>query len=139
MRRGFANTKDLCLYDFDHQLNGIDTLAPWPGVGNWAERHIARRFRDFFSLWRCSFEKFSTSLINKKKSCSRFKSQNMFYSFTVRSKYFKIKVCHQNNCFLNHIHFDIVSEIFLMKSIKHNNWRGFFFQLIFLTLYNNII
>lgn len=80
MRRRFANTKDLCLYDFDHQLNGIDTLAPWPGVGNWAERHIAR---DFFSHWRRSFEKFSTSLINKKKSCSR---------FTVRSKYFKIKV-----------------------------------------------
>lgn len=48
MRRRFANTKDLCLYDFDHQLNGIDTLAPWPGVGNWAERHIDRRFRDFF-------------------------------------------------------------------------------------------
>lgn len=27
MRRSIANTKDLCPYDFDHQLNGIDTLA----------------------------------------------------------------------------------------------------------------
>ncbi len=92
MRRRFANTKDLCLYDFDHQLNGIDTLAPWPGVGNWAERHIARRFRDFFSLWR--LKNLVHHSLTKKKSCSRFKSQNMFYSFTVRSKYFKIKVCY---------------------------------------------